>query len=259
MRQRNGFTLIELLVVIAIIAILAAILFPVFAQAREKARQATCLSNMRQLGTASMMYIQDYDETFYFSLADANAAGDQTSWWFVLIEPYLKAGVKTGNNRDKPVSILHCPDINNSYRDPAIGSEIKPANSYGPNWYLVRESREFGGGPAGNGANNGPFTLAQIGSPGSLVLLAEQTGQYTTVRGQDDQAYAAADSERKRYRNARTRHNGGANFTFADGHAKWFKAPDPYTAQSLRGVCWGSPRYNERYANCTGWFRNIGD
>jgi prepilin-type N-terminal cleavage/methylation domain-containing protein/prepilin-type processing-associated H-X9-DG protein len=60
--KRRGFTLIELLVVIAIIAILAAILFPVFAQAREKARQATCLSNLRQIGTALMMYTQDYDE-----------------------------------------------------------------------------------------------------------------------------------------------------------------------------------------------------
>ena len=62
MRKRRGFTLIELLVVIAIIAILAAILFPVFAQAREKARQATCLSNLRQVDVATQMYMQDYDE-----------------------------------------------------------------------------------------------------------------------------------------------------------------------------------------------------
>ena len=64
MRARTGFTLIELLVVIAIIAILAAILFPVFAQARERARMSACLSNMRQIGSALMMYVQDYDETF---------------------------------------------------------------------------------------------------------------------------------------------------------------------------------------------------
>src|SRR5689334_4870314 len=62
--KNKGFTLIELLVVIAIIAILAAILFPVFAQAREKARQTSCLSNEKQLGTAFLMYVQDYDETF---------------------------------------------------------------------------------------------------------------------------------------------------------------------------------------------------
>jgi prepilin-type N-terminal cleavage/methylation domain-containing protein len=62
--KQRGFTLIELLVVIAIIAILAAILFPVFAQAREKARQTSCLSNEKQLGTAISMYVQDYDETY---------------------------------------------------------------------------------------------------------------------------------------------------------------------------------------------------
>ena len=64
MERKHGFTLIELLVVIAIIAILAAILFPVFAQARERARMSACVSNMRQIGTAVMMYAQDYDETF---------------------------------------------------------------------------------------------------------------------------------------------------------------------------------------------------
>src|ERR687883_223432 len=66
MKRKSGFTLIELLVVIAIIAILAAILFPVFAQARDKARAAACLSNGKQLGTAVMMYTQDYDEQFYW-------------------------------------------------------------------------------------------------------------------------------------------------------------------------------------------------
>ena len=64
MQRRRGFTLIELLVVIAIIAILAAILFPVFAQARDKARQAACQSNLKQLGNAVSMYLQDYDETY---------------------------------------------------------------------------------------------------------------------------------------------------------------------------------------------------
>jgi prepilin-type N-terminal cleavage/methylation domain-containing protein len=69
MKRKHGFTLIELLVVIAIIAILAAILFPVFAQAREKARQVGCLSNLKQMGTATMMYVQDYDETYPSHLA----------------------------------------------------------------------------------------------------------------------------------------------------------------------------------------------
>ena len=100
MRRKRGFTLIELLVVIAIIAILAAILFPVFAQARDKARQATCLSNIKQLSLGVVMYAQDYDETLLF-----RPTGDHCSWryicsttaqprdylnWWDIVLPYTK-------------------------------------------------------------------------------------------------------------------------------------------------------------------------
>src|SRR5260370_24945867 len=101
-RHRRGFTLIELLVVIAIIAILAAILFPVFAQAREKARQTSCLSNRNQLGKAAMMYAQDYDELLVphrtvnttnplVGPYPANQANvDDRTFWCILLQPYVK-------------------------------------------------------------------------------------------------------------------------------------------------------------------------
>jgi len=101
--MRRGFTLIELLVVIAIIAILAAILFPVFAKAREKARQSSCLSNMRQLGTALRMYCQDYDERYPlfgyvipgFSVpgAGGSADGSNVNMWRFWLMPYIKPGL----------------------------------------------------------------------------------------------------------------------------------------------------------------------
>src|SRR5438270_6842818 len=99
-RQPRGFTLIELLVVIAIIAILAAILFPVFAQAREKARLSACISNMRQIGASLMMYVQDYDETYPYIRFHGDTAerGRHTYVWKNAIRPYLNS-----------LEVLACP------------------------------------------------------------------------------------------------------------------------------------------------------
>src|SRR5450759_194666 len=109
--RKNGFTLIELLVVIAIIAILAAILFPVFAQARAKARGAACLSNIKQIALGMTMYAQDYDETFPQWKWDQSWNGgigspggptnDATSIWWNAIYPYVKN-----------VQVFNCPDNN---------------------------------------------------------------------------------------------------------------------------------------------------
>ncbi|MBC8138514.1 MAG: prepilin-type N-terminal cleavage/methylation domain-containing protein [Fibrella sp.] len=99
---RSGFTLIELLVVIAIIAILAAILFPVFAQAREKARMAACLSNMKQLAIGMQMYAQDYDETFAYAANYDITPASARPIWPVMIQPYVKSE-----------GIFRCPSASN--------------------------------------------------------------------------------------------------------------------------------------------------
>ena len=126
--MRKGFTLIELLVVIAIIAILAAILFPVFAKAREKARQTTCLSNLKQIGLASLQYVQDYDErTTLWRVGPLPAAitlpsgkVDPYIFWYDAINPYAKNW-----------QMFQCPSI-----DPAWTTGVCRGwrYMYGPNW-----------------------------------------------------------------------------------------------------------------------------
>src|SRR5262249_9178713 len=134
----QGFTLIELLVVIAIIAILAAILFPVFAQARDKARQSTCLSNTRQMGLALSMYVQDYDETYPWAIglpADTNPA------WGGLISPYVKN-----------LAVFQCPSqgdvwdksLGDRERHREAGPRNYTANSEVLPWLANRPFNEFG-------------------------------------------------------------------------------------------------------------------
>jgi prepilin-type N-terminal cleavage/methylation domain-containing protein/prepilin-type processing-associated H-X9-DG protein len=146
-RPRSGFTLIELLVVIAIIAILAAILFPVFAKAREKARQITCASNEKQLGLGFLQYTQDYDE--YFPVSPRGGAG-----WGAKIYSYVKS---TG--------VYHCPD------DPTVAT-----SSNGETFYPVSY--------ASNANLGSPYTdpaISELASPSQTVMLFEVSGDNADV------------------------------------------------------------------------------
>ena len=138
MRRSSGFTLIELLVVIAIIAILAAILFPVFARAREKARQASCQSNLKQIALASKMYTSDYDETpvpmWTFGYGVTGSAGTFSGriWWNGLIEPYTKnRQMLICPSFDEPVRFN---DANSPCGNPA-DSLVRHRTGVGYNWY----------------------------------------------------------------------------------------------------------------------------
>src|SRR5262249_4047626 len=142
----RGFTLIELLVVIAIIAILASILFPVFAQARAKARQVMCLSNLKELGLAFMAYVQDYDETYPPTDYESPPGSGNRYTWPTLVDPYIKANITKvqGQLEDKgqKKSIFICPGLNFPCPDPtweAINGGVasRPLLSYGTNSNLM--------------------------------------------------------------------------------------------------------------------------
>jgi prepilin-type N-terminal cleavage/methylation domain-containing protein/prepilin-type processing-associated H-X9-DG protein len=224
---RSAFTLIELLVVIAIIAILAAILFPVFAQARSKARQIACVSNMKQMGTAVMMYVQDYDETYPPSnYRHTNALGTANRAWQFMVEPYVKGGYtdvgvsRAGIKR----SLFFCPEYEKSL-GPA---QNIPMNSYNSNYWLM-------GSYDGNlpvAQHRAPSAMAAVASPAQVVMVAESSGNCVWTLGIDEIAMMGASGSA--YRNcsasyifARGRHNEGSTYAFADGHAKWFKSPVP--------------------------------
>ena len=139
--MRKGFTLIELLVVIAIIAILAAILFPVFARAREKARQSSCLSNTKQIGLAILQYVQDYDEKFFAYRMDSGGV----YYWDVVTAPYMKN-----------TQILRCPS----------GGSVT-TRLYGWNWsYLDYQAL---------GAITHPSETFMVGDANSLIAPPTST------------------------------------------------------------------------------------
>jgi len=197
----SGFTLIELLVVIAIIAILAAILFPVFAQAREKARQISCLSNLKQSGTALYMYVQDYDETLL-------KMGNGVDWWS-LIYPYTKN-----------LQVYYCPDRTDPGTDDSLGLHLDHLPGYGYNWGPIGWR---GGGLLGDqqpdalGNNFIPgISLAALVTPAQTFAFGDS---YDTPRQTLGIGFALCTFPG--FSNSSLRHSGGMwNMAFCDGHAK---------------------------------------
>ena len=230
MRSQNrssGFTLIELLVVIAIIAILAAILFPVFAQARERARAISCISNLKQLGTATMMYVQDYDEMYFvqpFPGCNTDANGNTTYYQYYpdLLQPYVKN-----------TQLFKDPDFDGYPFWPYtcfIGSPGAPAGmQQSPN------VKTLGDYHLGYGINElllnnpTPTALAAISRPSELMFLNDSYQLWDTYTGYcldlGDGGFKpyALSSDQKSWFYGVPRHFAGSNFQFADGHAKYAK------------------------------------
>ncbi len=268
--KRKAFTLIELLVVIAIIAILAAILFPVFAQAREKARQTSCLSNLKQLGLSLNMYSQDYDGTLM-----------QTSWelgslkakvhWFYLVQPYVKnqqifvcpsdpTPVKPLNRLCGPgdtIGVTLCDaqaplfSYINSYNampahdwiPPSEAAFDKPANLI-----VLGERRNNMNDAAmtliGQWKGTSPF-IATSGNHGTgsgsgqvcpgdtyrFVTFADVTKGLLPSNSNDNPEIVRVKFDR---------HTGGSNYAFYDGHAKWFRLEQTFDPGNWQ---WGDKWY----------------
>ena len=172
--KRRGFTLIELLVVIAIIAILAAILFPVFAQAREKARQISCASNMQQIGLAILQYVQDYDESYPIAWDDNTSVSGGTTWP-VLVQPYIKNGSAAHLYGGAEVGgVWSCPDYPSQTNAPAGMQETyfqyRALND-------VIDDNYWGPGNAAPHNHAMPTVLNEINSPAEKIMIFEARNQ----------------------------------------------------------------------------------
>jgi prepilin-type N-terminal cleavage/methylation domain-containing protein/prepilin-type processing-associated H-X9-DG protein len=175
--RKRAFTLIELLVVIAIIAILAAILFPVFAQARERARMSACLSNMRQIGSALMMYAQDYDETLPYIRfhCPGGAKGSHCYTWKNATRPYLKS-----------LDVLACPSNPYGHPQPGLYSDPAKPGTNSEGWEQEPEQRmpiSYGMNscaatwiPSDQKGTGPPTRLGQLVRPSETMMVVENQG-----------------------------------------------------------------------------------
>jgi len=240
--KKKAFTLIELLVVIAIISILASILFPVFARARENARRASCLSNLKQIGLGVMMYTQDYDEKYPAAVQPNNQepSADLGGWWYSnywywpqLLDPYTKSE-----------QVFFCPSSPKGTTSPFSATQTY---NYGANLLIMRNNVSSNVYP--------PISLASIGSPASTYLLMDAGWNridiyeaYTSATGWAYIPGSGAFGAPEKGANTSTypsdfqtgRHFDGVNITFADGHVKWLKS----------SVVWNEAKKCHADSNC---------
>jgi prepilin-type N-terminal cleavage/methylation domain-containing protein/prepilin-type processing-associated H-X9-DG protein len=221
MPRRRGFTLIELLVVIAIIAILAAILFPVFAQARNKARTVVCSSNLKQIGTAIHMYTQDWDEHLPSSNFYDAKTYDYNLSWDVMIAPYVRMGVANNapGDRSKGADLYRCPS------DRAPRPSKWKARTYSWN--------------RGNGTGvDGGLALAEIPDPAGTILILERPAEsnvtnwsWGCVTDFPEQQTTGGSGKPNTYPPT---HSGGWNYLFCDAHVKWLRPEATIGAGTLQ-------------------------
>jgi len=256
--HRGAFTLIELLVVIAIIAILAAILFPVFAQAREKARTISCLSNSKQIGTAVLMYSQDYDETIVPWFVGTGQPRDNfrhdLNSWAQLTQPYIKNGqpnTPTDPNYSNiaPTGAMACPShnpANFSKAAAAADCDADPLTGwYPPLWYHAHFGIGFGvncengcaagtqADPyyhfAGSDVRTHVMTQAEVQRSAETV---EVTDGMTGVLNNGSHSFGTTMGCE-----SANAHQGGGNHIFLDGHAKWVaRNSERYLIQGTDGI-----------------------
>jgi prepilin-type N-terminal cleavage/methylation domain-containing protein/prepilin-type processing-associated H-X9-DG protein len=201
--RARGFTLIELLVVIAIIAILAAILFPVFPRAREKARQASCQSNLKQLALGMRMYVDDHDEWFPFRYGFVGNNYHGGNLWPVMIYPYVKN-----------VQIYHCPtsvrDVDSRFLD--ITQYGTYHSNYGWNYESLANESRCG------------YKLPNVPLPAETIMIYDGGNRFV-CSGADNwtqfmnSLYLGANHANHGTRKPH-RHNGQANCSYVDGHVK---------------------------------------
>jgi prepilin-type N-terminal cleavage/methylation domain-containing protein/prepilin-type processing-associated H-X9-DG protein len=204
MKGKQGFTLIELLVVIAIIAVLAAILFPVFAQAREKARQASCMNNLKQIGAAFSMYADDYDDVMI--KATARGGWDivgTTNFWYVLLVRGGYFGISNPTftyDKTSKIPLLRCPS----------------AHDVLPNWttYLISSS----GFSTFAGWNNKFYKVGEV-KPSAMYLCDQARVGYYGILAHP--SYVTTGVSTNNYGAVGDQHNGGANVLYVGSNVGW--------------------------------------